>query len=378
MTERAVVLSVERRGVTVLCPGGAVKTVPWAGRLPSVGQEVLVGSSRAGAWSTWAAAAAMMLLVAGGASHALRPAPPASAVVGAVSVDINPSVELLMGQAGQVVDVRAYDTAGAALLRANPGMRGESVVAAVESAAAWSARHGYLTRSHAVLMLAGWAAGTRGSARVASDLRDAAAALRRQEVPGSVLALPLATGGVLRTSERDGVSLGRYLLAQMLGKAPRAVAHVPLAELFQAWPPKAVSLRTPSHQAASHASGTVPSQRSSTAPASPSRGQGVPSGGGSPKTHSGLSSKSVPAVRMQTVHGRLTGLGPDSVVVGGKAYPLAPAVDFTIGGAAAHFALGRVLQSIGASVVLTLNRAGEVVTLAVPGARHGAPVAGLP
>lgn len=386
MTERAVVLSVAGRGVTVLCAGGAVKTVAWPGSLPSVGQEVAVGSARAGAWSSWAAAAAALVLLAGGAAYALRPgAPVAPAVVGVLSVDINPSIDLMVSPAGRVVGTRACDAAGAALLRANPGMRGAPVVAAVELAAAWSRRHGYLGRAHGVLMLAAWSASRPGAAAaVAADLRDAAAALRRQTVPGSVLALPLASGLALHSSERDGVSVGRYLLAHMLGRAPRSVARVPLAQLLQAWPPHTATAPRRTSPTSPKAREPRHAQKTSGTPPSSGAGQGAPVGTRRPKTQPAKAQHQVPKApkvaqtSLHTVSGLLTGVGPNDVVVAGQSYPLAPTVDLTIGRAAAPFSLPRVLQALGLSVVLTVNPAGEVVALAAPASGLSAPVGGLP
>lgn len=379
MTRRGVVLSVQGRVLTVLCPGGEVKTVSWTGRTPSVGQEVFVGTAHAAQWSAWAAAAALMVLVAGGLWHALRPpgAPvvASTAAVGVVSVDINPSVELMVSRSGQVVAVRAYDAAGARLVQAEPHLKGEALVVAVEAVEAWARSHGYLTAAHPVVMLAGWAGSPESEAAVAGDLRQLLVALQRRAVPGSVLALPLATGSAFHASEHAGLSLGRYLLAGMLGKTPAAVASVPLDKLFQAWPPKA-SAPPSTHQ--DH----VPAHRKSTSSsAGASHGTGAATGTTTRPKQSQTAKSAVvpPAQPLSTVSGPLTGLGPDDVLVSGHAYPLASSVSITIDGRAVPFSLGRVLGNLQASVVLTLDSAGQVVSLAVTGGPAGSPsVPGLP
>ena len=369
MTRRGLVLSVRGRAVTVLCPGGLVRTVPWTGQMPSVGQEIFVGAPWAGQWSAWGAVAAAMLLVVGGLWHALRsptaPAAPPTAVVAAVSVDINPSVELMVSGAGRVVAVRAYDAAGARLVRTGPHLKGETLVGAVEAVQAWAESHGYLTVSHPVVMLAGWAASPREAEVVTGDLHALTVALQRQTVPGYVLALPLATGSTLGASERAGLSLGRYLLAGMLGKTPAAVAKVPLAQLLQAWPPKETSSLSSHHTKAppastgsSHGAGHGTEALTGSNPAPNETAQQAPV---------------LPGARVRrTVSGQLTGLGPDDVLVSGHAYPLTSSVSITIAGAAARFSLGRVLANLQAPVVLTLNSAGQVVSIAVKGGSgHG-------
>lgn len=378
MTRRGVVLSVRGRALTVLCPGGEVKTVPWTGRMPSVGQEVFVGATRAEQWSAWGAAAAILLL-AGGLWHALRPqAAPvvaSTAAVGAVSVDINPSVELMVSRTGEVVAVQAYDAAGTRLLQADPHLKGESLVVAVEAVDAWARNNGYLTASHPAVMVAGWARSPQAEATVAADLRRVMVALQRRAVPGSVLALPLATGSALQASQHAGLSLGRYLLAGMLGKTPAAVAHVPLAQLFQAWPPKETA--PPS----THKTQVPAKRKTSSEGAGHGSGSGAASGASTPPKQ-GTSAKGsvvLPAQPLRTVSGRLTGLGPDDVVVNGHGYPLASSVSITVRGAAARFSLGRVLGNLHGSVVLTLNSAGQVVSMAVAGPpAGGASVPGLP
>lgn len=386
MTRRGVVLSVRGRVLTVLCPGGEVKTLPWTGRMPSVGQEIFVGAAGAAQWSAWGAAAAVMLLVAAGLWHALRPPgapiPASTAAVGVVSVDINPSVELTVSRSGQVVAVRAYDAAGARLVHAEPRLKGEALVMAVEAVEAWARSHGYLTASHPVVMLAGWAGSPESEATVAGDLRQLMVALQRRAVPGSVLALPLATGSAFHASEHAGLSLGRYLLAGMLGKTPAAVANVPLAQLLQAWPPKesAPPVTRTTHVAATHAPAThAPATRRSS---SGGAGHGSGASGSSTRKKTGTSTKTSvvpPAQPFTTVSGQLTGLGPDDVVVNGQAYPLASSVSITIDGTAVRFSLGRVLGNLQASVVLTLDSAGQVVSLAVTGGPAGGPsVPGLP
>ncbi len=369
MTRRGVVLSVRGRAVTVLCPGGEVRTVPWTGQMPSVGQEILVGAPGAGQWSAWGAAAAVMLLVVGGVWHALRaPAAPAAsptAVVAAVSVDINPSVELMVSRAGRVVAVRAYDAAGTRLVRTGPQLKGETLVGAVEAVQAWARSHGYLTASHPVVMLAGWADSPREAETVAGDLHALMVALQRHTVPGSVLALPLATGSTLGASERAGLSLGRYLLAGMLGKTPAAVAKVPLAQLFQAWPPRETASLSSHH----------PKAPAVSAGSSHGPGHGTEASAGSNPASNKPAQQSpvVPGTGAQrTVSGQLTGLGPDDVLVSGHAYPLTSSVSITIAGAAVRFSLGRVLGNLQAPVVLTLNSAGQVVSIAVQGgSAHG-------
>ncbi len=383
MTRRGVVLSVQGRELTVLCPGGAVKTVPWRGRMPSVGQEVFIGAARTEQWAGWAAAAAVLLLAAGGIGRALGAGPAAPAVsataVGVVSVDINPSVELMVSRTGQVVGARAYDAAGRRLLQEDPRLRGEPLVAAVEGIEAWARQHGYLTAAHPVVMLAGWAGSPRSEGTVAGDLRRLMVALQRRAVPGSVLELPLATGTALHASEHAGLSIGRYLLAGMLGKPPAAVAHVPLGQLLQAWPPKAAQPSDEKTAPAAHSDHTGVPRHSASGGAGHAAGA-VPGTTAPPKQGTtAKTSVEPPAQAPRTVTGALMGVGPDDVVVSGHAYPLAPSVSITVGGAAVRFSLGRVLGNLEASVVLTLNSAGQVVSIAVKGGPVAGPSApGLP
>jgi phage protein U len=370
---RGVVLAVDEDTATVLIEGGEIRRIR-IGRGPVVpGQEIFVGDEPAWAWRVLASAAVLALLLLGGGlwtwSHTATP------VATVVSVDINPSLDLGVSVAGQVVWATALDPAASRLLKTVP-VTGATLDLAVADLTDAAARAGYLARADDVVVVA---AGPAASGRRAPALAGTLTALKRrllaelQAEPAlrrtRVIVLPPVNAGEVVASRRAGLSLGRYVLARRAHVSPNRVRERPLVRLLTE-------------------AGVPLSGRPTGAP--PGHGHGA-TGRGVPVRHghgTGPGGKSRPGARNPqtgpvtiTVAGRLTGVAGQTVVVNGKAYPVAPtAVLFTAGGTAPlNWTL--IAADVGRPVVLTLAN-GQVIGIGVhgmpghqhpksPGAGHG-------
>ncbi|MBC7325033.1 MAG: anti-sigma factor domain-containing protein, partial [Moorella sp. (in: Bacteria)] len=97
--ERGLVVAREGNEITVLTPAGEWHTLRWAGRLPEVGEEVMLPPiSKSLPWKAVTAGVALILLLFLAlplARHALIPS--GSGIPAYyISIDINPSIELVV------------------------------------------------------------------------------------------------------------------------------------------------------------------------------------------------------------------------------------------------------------------------------------------
>ena len=114
MRERALVMEVENQRVTVALPGGRFQRLRLSQPVV-VGQEIWLESRQPRDIYALSAAAAVFLLAIGVVGpHLMTPSAPA---VAAFSLDFAPSIDFGVSKSGRVVSVKAFNQAGARLLR---------------------------------------------------------------------------------------------------------------------------------------------------------------------------------------------------------------------------------------------------------------------
>lgn len=142
--KRGVVLEIVGGKVIVLTPEGEFRQLRPAGPLPSVGEEIMLAPvvSSALGWRKIAAmVAAIMLLVLGmpWARAFLRGTQEPAFYI---SVDINPSVELTVNDRERVIEARALNNEGAAML-ADLNLEGQAAKAAIGALIREAVKQGY-------------------------------------------------------------------------------------------------------------------------------------------------------------------------------------------------------------------------------------------
>ncbi|MDH7578831.1 MAG: hypothetical protein QHH75_13690 [Bacillota bacterium] len=152
--QKGVVLEVEGNYVYLLAAGGHFYRMRWKGTLPEVGEEVCVRlPSRLVPFVSLARGAlvaclALFLLVCSTA-FGYRNAP---RVAACVSLDINPSVEVMLNTRNRVVQATPLNQAGAAVLK-RVRLLGQSGEQAVRIFTAEAAREGFLREGRANVVL---------------------------------------------------------------------------------------------------------------------------------------------------------------------------------------------------------------------------------
>lgn len=236
--ERGVVLEVGTRRTLVLTPGGRFRWIATQDPTWMVGQEVWVAPSP---WlrRRWRVAAAAAAALAAAVVPVLGEVAQASTAV--VSVDINPSVDLTVTAARRVVAAQGLDRAGQALL-ADTRVVGLSVTRAVDALTTAAAAHGYLSRTHPVVLLAEVSSRAGVSPVALSQLAAREQALlAAHHIAAEVVTAFAADPRLVQAAVRrqTPVSVGRYLLWQRLHATKptltlQAVAHAALPSLMQA------------------------------------------------------------------------------------------------------------------------------------------------
>ncbi|MGI9952663.1 anti-sigma factor domain-containing protein [Moorellaceae bacterium AZ2] len=154
--ERGVVLEGRGRRVIVLTPEGEFRQVRLAGPLPQVGEEIMLSppTSQGFRWQKMVAVAAVLLfivLVAPWAAFLFRGP---REVAYYISVDINPSIELAVNSRERVIEARAFNPDGEALLQ-GLHLKNTEVQRAIAELAREAVRRGYYqAQEEGVLLLA--------------------------------------------------------------------------------------------------------------------------------------------------------------------------------------------------------------------------------
>ncbi len=238
MRDRALVLEVRGRRATVLLPGGAFKTIKVGASGLAVGQEVWVANPVIRRlWQGGAAVASAVALVLVGLADVLAPAAPIAVAV--VSVDINPSINLMVGSHQQVIAAVGLDNAGRHILtQYRPGNLPVGV--AVQGITKWAARDGYVNRHNSTLVLGGAFSATVPP-WFAQLAHQETTLVRARHWRLEVVGVTTQNSPLVASMKHSPISVGRYLLWQHdrhQGRGwTRALAEtVPLAELVSNGP----------------------------------------------------------------------------------------------------------------------------------------------
>lgn len=238
MRDRALVLEVRGRHATVLLPGGAFKTIKVGSSGLVVGQEVWVPNPRLRRWWQGGAVAVTSLaVILFGLADVLAPAAPIAVAV--VSVDINPSINLMVGSQHQVVAAVGLDKAGRRILtQYRP--RNFSVGLAVQEITRWAVRDGYVNHHNPTLVIGGAFAGATPS-WFARLTRQETTMVRARHLPLEVIGVTTQSSPLVASMTHSSISVGRYLLWQHdrhhgRGWNELLAESVPLAELVSNGP----------------------------------------------------------------------------------------------------------------------------------------------
>ncbi len=239
MKDRAVVLEINGRRATVLLPGGQFRTIKTRPLGMVVGQEVWVSNPRARRiWQAGAVVASTLALVLVSLADVMAPAVPLAVAV--VSVDINPSVNLMVGNHQQVIAAVGLDRAGRRIL-SQYRPTNVPVVVAVEEITQWAVQDGYVSTKTPTLLIGGAFSGSVPSwfptlARQETDM------VKKKHWPLEVVRVATQNKDVVASMGRSPISVGRYLLWQHdrhqgRGWTQALAQAVPLTQLVGNLPP---------------------------------------------------------------------------------------------------------------------------------------------
>lgn len=211
MRDRAVVLEIRGRRATVLLPGGEFKTIKSGPPGLVVGQEVWVPSSMVRRW--WQAGAVMatsLALIFVGLAEVMAPAAPLAVAV--VSVDINPSINLMVGPHQQVIAAVGLDNAGRHILAQYHPVN-TSVSRAVEEVTQWAVHDGYVRKENPTLLIGGVFSGAVPSwfPRLTTKETDIVA---EKHWALKVVRVSTESASLVTSMGQSPISVGRYLLWQ--------------------------------------------------------------------------------------------------------------------------------------------------------------------
>ncbi|MCL5117064.1 MAG: anti-sigma factor domain-containing protein [Firmicutes bacterium] len=235
MSNRGIVISIEKGRATVLLPGGKFRSVSTHGQPLDVGQEIWVPqkSRRWYAWLAVPAAAAATILLGLPQPGTASPAVQAAAVL---SVDINPSINLNISSQGKVLSAVGLDRGGRRLVRQDL-VTGLAVPQAIRSLISAAAQDGYFSKTQTVVIGAVF---SQKPAAWFSPLSQVASGILKQErVSASVVAVSGVSSSLVKEMEKPEVSVGRYLLWQRNSQALRQewslnqVRKMPVADLLK-------------------------------------------------------------------------------------------------------------------------------------------------
>lgn len=142
--ERGVVLEIKGGKVIVLTPEGEFRQLRPVGPLPSVGEEIMLAPAKpsAPAWRKIAAMVAAIGLLVLGMPWVRAFLPGTQEPAFYISVDINPSVELTVNNRERVIEARALNNEGEAML-AGLNLKGQVAEAAIGALAREAVKQGY-------------------------------------------------------------------------------------------------------------------------------------------------------------------------------------------------------------------------------------------
>lgn len=216
----------ERQGkrAIVLTPQGQWRALELSGRLPEVGEEIMLPPlKKKKAQHLIAAVAAVLLLVLAFplARQSLIPAALGEPAY-YIAIDINPSVELAVNNRDRVIDAQGLNCDGENLL-ANVSLKEETSAAAVKILANEAVRQGYfLPERQGAMLLTVTPAVANEDSMAASDqlgrkLTDVAQDIFQQAEVEAVVKTATVQPEIRRHAEAAGLSAGKYgLLVEAL------------------------------------------------------------------------------------------------------------------------------------------------------------------
>ncbi len=234
LRERALVLEITEKHATVMLPEGTFRRIRRGGRHLVVGQEIWFARTKYGTWGSASLALAVSFAIA--VLLAFQGiAPPSVQAIGVVSVDINPSINLLVTSHQAVAKAIGLDPAGRHILSQYQPV-GASVANAVVTITRIAVRDGYSGSRTPVVLIGGvfdhhvppWFASIVGQERHAVSLH---------HWPLSVSEVAIVNGQWMQTIQDRSMSAGRYLLWKFNHKghgnvSSKMLASVPLARLL--------------------------------------------------------------------------------------------------------------------------------------------------
>lgn len=238
---KCVVMEVKGSVVYLLAEGGAFFKISWRGAVPEVGEEVFVRiPSRFASVSRWTQGAlvaclAIFLFIAS-AALSYHYTPRAAAYV---SLDIKPSIELLVSTGDRVMEARALNRDGERILKEVYllGIPGERAVQIIVQKAA---QHGYLTRNRYNIVLIA-VTPVRGKG-LRPELKkrlvaEAQGVMDLRHIRGTAKEIE-TTPDVRERAQKLGLSPGRYaLLLESLGSnlnvSPEDLREKSISEVLQ-------------------------------------------------------------------------------------------------------------------------------------------------
>ncbi|PSR32622.1 MAG: hypothetical protein C7B46_13460 [Sulfobacillus benefaciens] len=256
LQERALVMDITNKYATVMLPGGRFRRIRRRGRHLVVGQEIWLGKEQFGTLSAAALAVAVSFAAILLAFQGVAPA--SVQAIGVVSVDINPSINLLVTSQRTVAKAAGLDAAGRHILSQYQPV-GASVANAVVTITGIAVHDGYSGSGRSVVLIGGvfkhgvplWFASVVGQERHAVNLH---------HWPLSVAAVAVSNGQWMRMINKRAISAGRYLLWRSYhnghGYVSSKLALVPLGRLLShsaAGRPNRPMMETPlaNHQSSS-------------------------------------------------------------------------------------------------------------------------------
>ncbi|MGI6284501.1 anti-sigma factor domain-containing protein [Neomoorella humiferrea] len=216
---RGLVVAKQGREVIVLTPEGEWRSIPLAGPVPEVGEEVMLPpAKKASRRQVLMAAAAVILLLVLALPLARRAIVPSVPVVPAyyVGIDINPSIELAVDGEERVLSARGFNEDGEKLLGA-VALKNEKIAEAVAILTTEAIRQGYYLpdRKGTMVVTVSPAEGRAEEEREAGDalgqkVSERARNILRQAGVEAVVETAVVDPEIRSRAEAYGLSPGKY------------------------------------------------------------------------------------------------------------------------------------------------------------------------
>lgn len=232
------VVAIDGRSAIVLQPGGQVKKVRMHNEMWQIGEEVMVPTYRS---HQWIRAISVAMPVALGGVLLLQGIVPSHQYDGVVSLDINPSINLMINRHHTVILAKGMDHAGVALLQ-QTSVIGTPVKRAIMRLTLAADHSGYITEKHPDILLGG--VFTRPDPAWFQRLVNTEALLvSRHKWPETVTSVTADNRPLIQAMPSAVISVGRYLvwhhakqsgsfrsairmsLQQLLALSPRTARH---------------------------------------------------------------------------------------------------------------------------------------------------------